>query len=231
MPFVEQQAAQGQPAGLIRNTALKAFVCPSRRSGDEKLSNGSALGGRPLDYAAPYLGPVSRDRDAIRTTPSSFFGVIVPAEPPIAEGMPDTPVTIASIKDGTSNTLLLGEKWLRPDQYSVGAWNDDHNLISSLDQDGMRIGDRPPLRDTTANPITNVQVSASANNPCCDWWRDPNTFQPSPRLGSYFGGAHTSGMNGLLADGSVRTISWSISQTTFFNLCHKSDGNVLQLDF
>jgi hypothetical protein len=38
-------------------------------------------------------------------------------------------------------------------------------------------------------------------------------------------------MNGLLADGSVHIISWSISQTTFFNLCHKSDGNVLQPDF
>ena len=51
------------------------------------------------------------------------------------------------------------------------------------------------------------------------------------RLGSYFGGAHTAGMNSLLADGSVRTVTWSISQTTFFNLGHKSDGNVLGNDF
>jgi prepilin-type N-terminal cleavage/methylation domain-containing protein/prepilin-type processing-associated H-X9-DG protein len=231
LPFVEQQVAQNQAAGLIRNTALNVFVCPSRRSGSEVLTNGSALGGRPIDYAAPYFGPQSRDRTVIKNTPASFFGIIVPAEPPIAEGMPDTAVRMTSITDGTSNTLLLGEKWLRPDQYTIGAWNDDHNMISALDQDHMRIGDRPPLPDTNKNPTTGVVVPASANNPCCDWWRDPSNRMPSPRLGSYFGGAHTGGMNGLLADGSVRMISWTISQTTFYNLCHKSDGNVVQIDF
>jgi prepilin-type N-terminal cleavage/methylation domain-containing protein/prepilin-type processing-associated H-X9-DG protein len=227
LPYVEQQVAQSQAPGLIRNTALTLYICPSRRGGSERLSNGSALGGRPLDYAAPYFGPQSRDRTVIRNTPSSFWGIIVPAEPPAAEGMPDTAVHITSITDGTSNTLLLGEKWLRPDQYTIGAWNDDHNLISSLDQDGMRIADRPPIRDTNNNPFTGVPVTASQSNPCCDYWRDPDTRKPSPRVGSYFGGPHTGGMNALLADGSVRTISWGINQTTFANLCSKSDGNVL----
>jgi prepilin-type N-terminal cleavage/methylation domain-containing protein/prepilin-type processing-associated H-X9-DG protein len=231
LPFVEQQVAQDQAAGLIRNTALALYVCPSRRSAQDKLSAGSALGSRPLDYAAPYFGPQSRDAGTIRSTPASFYGIIVPSEPPIAQGLPDTPVRITSITDGTSTTLLLGEKWLRPDQYTVGAWNDDHNLSSSLDQDGMRIGDRPPLRDTNQNPFTGVAVAAGDNNPCCDYWRDPNTQTPSPRLGSYFGGAHPAGMNALFADGSVHIVSWNVDQTTFFNLCHKSDGNVVQIDF
>jgi type II secretory pathway pseudopilin PulG len=231
LPYLEQQVAQSQPAGLIRNTALTIFVCPSRRGADNRLSNGSALGGRPLDYAAAYFGPQSRDRNVIASTPASFFGIIVPAEPPIAEGMPDASTAMKDITDGTSNTLLLGEKWLRIDQYTIGAWNDDHNLISSLDQDGMRIGDRPPIRDTNLSTSTGVLVGGSVNNPCCDYWRDPLSRVPSARLGSYFGGAHTAGMNALLADGSCRIISWSISQTTFFNLCHKSDGNVLPSDF
>src|SRR5262249_17985835 len=112
----------------------------------------------------------------------------------------------------------------------IGAWMDDHNLISSLDQDGVRVGDRPPIRDTNKNPFTGALVAASDNNPCCDYWRDADSRLPSPRVGSYFGGAHPAGMNALLADGSVRVISWNISQTTFFNLGHKSDGNVIQLD-
>src|SRR5262249_25482388 len=117
------------------------------------------------------------------------------------------------------------------DQYNIGAWNDDHNLISSLDQDGMRVGDRPPIHDTNQNPFTGALVSASQNNPCCDYWRDPNTRLPSPRLGSYFGGAHPAGMTAVLADGSVRNISWGVNQPTFYNLCNKGDGNVLPDNF
>jgi prepilin-type N-terminal cleavage/methylation domain-containing protein/prepilin-type processing-associated H-X9-DG protein len=227
LPYIEQQAARDQAAGLIRNTSLNLFVCPSRR-GMARLSNGSALGGKPLDYAGAYFGPVSRNETTIRNTAASFFGIFVPSEPPNARGGTDNPVTMASITDGTSQTLLLGEKWLRPDQYQIGAWMDDHNMISSLDQDSLRIGDRPPIRDTNNHPQTGQFVSAGQNNPCCDWWRDPLNRTPSPRLGSYFGGVHPGGMAALMADGSVRTVSWNISQAQFFNLCHKSDGNVIQ---
>src|SRR5262245_21174521 len=230
LAFLEQQQAQKQAGGLIRNTPLPIYVCPSRRN-TQRLTNVSALGGMPLDYAAAYFGPVTRDSTTIKNTQASFFGVIVPAEPPAARGFPDVAVTMAGIADGTSNTLLLGEKWMRPDQYGIGAWNDDHNTISSLDQDHMRVGDRPPIRDTNNSTSTGLFTAAGNNNPCCDYWRDPLPRTPSARLGSYFGGAHTGGMNSLLADGSVRTITWSISQTTFFRLCHKSDGAVLGTDF
>jgi prepilin-type N-terminal cleavage/methylation domain-containing protein/prepilin-type processing-associated H-X9-DG protein len=225
LPMVEQQAAQSQGGGLIRNTALAIYVCPSRRAPKRfTATSGSSLGGVPLDYAAPYFGPVSRDRNVIKNTPETFFGIIVPAEPPVARGMPDTPVKMLDIRDGTSNTILLGEKWLRPDQYLSGAWNDDHNLVSSLDQDGMRIADQVPLRDT------NGGVAASANNPCCDYWRDPDTRQPSPRLGSRFGSAHVVGMNVLMADGSVRHLPFSVNAAVFANLCNKADGNVVNID-
>ena len=225
LPYIEQVQSQGQQAGLIRNTVLPAFVCPSRRP-PHRLSNGSALGGTPIDYAAAYFGPQNRSVDG-----TSFFGIVVPAQPPEAGlGGLDTVVSMAHITDGTSNTLLLGEKWLRPDQYRIGAWMDDHNLVSSLDQDHMRLADVIPVRDTMKHPTTGATVAAGDNNPCCDYWRDPLTRLPSPRLGSFFGGPHPGGMNCLLADGSVRLISWQVTQVNFFRLGHKGDGNVLQLD-
>ncbi len=204
-------------------------MCPSRRTSSITLSAGSALGGKPLDYAAPYLGPETRDINTVKNTQSTFYGIIVPAEPPQARGMPDYAVRLTSVIDGTSNTILLGEKWLRPDQYLTGAWNDDHNFASSLDQDTLRIGDMPPLQDTNYNPVTNQLVTADVNNPCCDWWRDASST--SPRLGSRFGSAHTAGMNVCMADGSVRFVRYDITPAVFSSLCDRRDGAPLPADF
>ena len=99
---------------------------------------------------------------------------------------------MAQITDGTTNTLLFGEKWMRPDQYNYGAWNDDHNLLSSLDPDTMRIGlyaagpgygqepdhGRHGFGQRQQSVLRLVARSADA--------------QPSPRLGSRFGGGHPS---------------------------------------
>jgi prepilin-type N-terminal cleavage/methylation domain-containing protein len=228
--YIEQQAAMNLAGGFIRSVAMPAFICPSRRS-SERLSNGSANGGRPLDYAAPYFGPVSRSPQTIKNTASTFWGIIVPAEPPASvTGRAwggDNKVTFGSITDGTSNTILYGEKWLRKDQYGIGSWMDDHNIVGSLDQDAMRVGDMPPIQDRNTSTATGQFVAAGANNPCCDYWRDPNNRTPSARLGSRFGGAHTGIMNSVRADGSVDGISMSIDQVVFANLCNKQDGNVV----
>ena len=174
---------------------------------------------------------MSRDPNTIKNTASTFWGVIVPCEPPTVRGFPDVVVRLTSITDGTSNTILLAEKWLRPDQYMTGSWMDDHNYASALDQDTMRIGDQVPLADTTANPFTGREVGSGDNNPCCDWWRDPDNRLPSPRLGSRFGSIHTGGLNVVMADGSVRFVSFSVTQVVFSNLCRKDDGQVVPADF
>jgi len=137
LPYDGQNAGQNQSAVFMRNTVRPVYIGSSRHA-QRKLMAGTAAGGAPLDYAAAYFGPQSSDINTIKAFPTSFVAVILPAEPPEAgRGMPDTPVRMAQITDGTTNTLLFGEKWMRPDQYNYGAWNDDHNLLSSLDPDTM----------------------------------------------------------------------------------------------
>jgi len=236
LPYLEQSAVQGQAAGMVRNAGLPVYVCPSRRN-LVSFRGANSNGGRPQDYAAPYFGPVARAIATVKSDPNSFLGIIVPSEPnpgnvtnPSRALLGDTPVRMAMITDGTSNTLLLGEKWLRTDEYLVGAWMDDHNYASGLDQDIMRIGDRVPVPDTRKSPSTGAMVNTADNNPCCDWWRDPPNRTPSPRLGSYFGGAHPGGMSAMFADGSVRSISWNITQQVFAALGNKEDGISVTLD-
>jgi prepilin-type N-terminal cleavage/methylation domain-containing protein/prepilin-type processing-associated H-X9-DG protein len=235
LPQLEQVAAQGQGGGLIRNTAMSAFVCPSRRAPLRFDGTGSSLGGAPLDYAAPYFGPAdASDPQTVHDTPGTFWGVIVPAEPNMSSVqtsdrklMGDHPVKLTDITDGTATTIVLGEKWMRPDLYTSGAWNDDHNLASALDPDNMRVGDHVPIRDTNTNPYNGLAVDATASNQCCEFFRDADTMLPSPRMGAYFGSPHPAGMNAAFADGSVRLVRYGIATKVFSNLCNKSDGNVI----
>jgi prepilin-type N-terminal cleavage/methylation domain-containing protein len=220
LPYMEQNAAfQSSRAGEARNLGMPGYVCPSRRGLVTFRSTANNNGGRPLDYAAPYYGPEDRSIDA-----TTYLGVIVPSEQTEAQGNKDMPVRMAMITDGTSNTLLLGEKWLRPDRYLIGDWMDDQNFASSLDQDSMRLGDVVPIPDTKNNPATGLQVTDGTNNPCCNWWRALAT------VGSRFGGAHPGGMSSLMADGSVRGINWNITQQIFSAIGNKGEGTVVTLD-
>jgi prepilin-type processing-associated H-X9-DG protein len=74
-------------------------------------------------------------------------------------------------------------------------------------------------------------VNATDSNSCCDYWRDPDTTLPSPRVGAYFGAAHPNGMNAVFADGGFRIIRYGITSQVFANLCNKGDGNVVPADY
>jgi prepilin-type N-terminal cleavage/methylation domain-containing protein/prepilin-type processing-associated H-X9-DG protein len=248
LPYIEQQADANQDnTGFVRSTALATYVCPSRRSPlNFRGGHDTAVGGVPLDYVVPYFGPVNPSSIQelatapspiwmpSKTTPGASYGAIVWSEPTVLNnrtlngtahaGARDNMITLgAGIPDGTSNTLMVGEKWVRPDQYTGGAWNDDHNIVSSLDPDDARVGDQPPVHDTNGN------VTADTNNPCCSWDRDPPDRKPSPRYGAHFGGAHTGGMNAVFVDGSVHSIRWGINANVFAALCDRRDGTTVDL--
>jgi prepilin-type N-terminal cleavage/methylation domain-containing protein len=232
LPYIEQGAIQQQAAGMARNAGMAVFVCPTRRGLITFRTNVNNNGGRPLDYASPYFGPVSTDVMAAFNDPATYFGIIVPSEPPAAGRAysRDNPVRVAQVTDGTSNTLLLGEKWLRPTRYLMGDWMDDHNFSSSRDPDILRIGDRAPVQDTNNNPGNGQWVADGQNNPCCEWNRDPTNRTPSMRMATHFGGAHPGSMASLMADGSVRGISFNISTPVFSSVANKEDGGQVTLD-
>jgi prepilin-type N-terminal cleavage/methylation domain-containing protein len=105
-PYLEQQAVQNLQGGMVRNIGLPIFVCPSRRGLVTFRSNVNNNGGRPLDYAAPYFGPVTTDVLVAFNTEATYFGIIVPSEPAAAgrAWSRDNPVRFAQVTDGTSNS-------------------------------------------------------------------------------------------------------------------------------
>lgn len=108
-------------------------------------------------------------------------------------------VGMAQITDGTSNTIILSEKMLRFGEYGGGAWHDDSGWCDGWDPDVIRCTDFGPHQDTINGPDT----------------------------GYWVGSAHTTGVNALFADGSVRILNYSIDPLTFQNLADRLDGNVI----
>ena len=124
----------------------------------------------------------------------SSTGVIFPA----------SQVTSESVTDGLSNTYLLGEKYLPPDDYTNGQdGGDNENAFMGFNADIGRWGGPnvyPPVQDTPG-----LSIGGNVN----------------------FGSAHANGFGMAFCDGSVRTISYSIDITTHGYLANRKDGKVI----
>jgi prepilin-type N-terminal cleavage/methylation domain-containing protein/prepilin-type processing-associated H-X9-DG protein len=118
-------------------------------------------------------------------------------------------LTIAQIKDGTSKTLIIGEKFLTIDEYNTGGNPaDNESITTGFDNDNMRVANLsfPPIQDTlSTNPhlggVTQVQ----------------------------YGSAHSSGFNAVFCDGSTHQIDYEINLPVFQNLCSRNDGQTLDI--
>jgi prepilin-type N-terminal cleavage/methylation domain-containing protein len=111
------------------------------------------------------------------------------------------PVRIADITDGTTQTLMLADKRLGLTNLGEAQSGDKEGYTAGWDWDTMRSSKCQPLRD---GPV----LSAAE-----------------------FGSSHPARFNAVLADGSVRGISYSIDVTTFAQLCNIADGEVLGNDY
>jgi prepilin-type N-terminal cleavage/methylation domain-containing protein/prepilin-type processing-associated H-X9-DG protein len=110
---------------------------------------------------------------------------------------PTVSIPQISAADGTSQTFLAGEK--RLNIAAIGGFQGDDNegYTSGWDHDTMRQTNNPPLPDTRSGDG-----------------------------GQRFGSSHTGGVNMLFCDGSVKLISYTVTQTTFAALGNRADGVV-----
>jgi prepilin-type processing-associated H-X9-DG protein len=106
----------------------------------------------------------------------------------------------ATIIDGASNTIMIGEKYLSPLNYAMGnTGHDNESMYTGYNNDQFRSTNAsfPPLQDREGYDN-----------------------------GYPFGGPHSSGCNFAFCDGSVRTISYSISPTAFQTLGSRNGREV-----
>jgi prepilin-type N-terminal cleavage/methylation domain-containing protein/prepilin-type processing-associated H-X9-DG protein len=205
LPYVEQDAAHNLGQGLPRpqqlalstqriGTPLPLFNCPSRRDrgpfpNPNNYNYSNAQSPVPLlartDYAANcghlnknelFSGPTTLqqgDDPKYKWPDASVFTGIV---------FQRSEIRIADVTNGTSNTYLLGEKYLNPLNYGTGKDpGDNENMYVGFDNDICRATWNPPLQDRPG-------------------------LQDTVRFGS----AHSGGLNMLYCDASVHFVNFGV---------------------
>jgi prepilin-type N-terminal cleavage/methylation domain-containing protein len=185
MPFVEldnvYRATQGfstydTSATRVHDRNLPVFLCPTRGRKPFKTDNSTGFAGSVTDYA---INP----------------RINCPNHPPAnvnENDQPDANRTLQGISDGTSNTILLGEKALQTVQYQ-------DNTIDTFDETLFHGG-----RGGTGRGRNTITY---------------NTGQPAPAIiqdgptithGNRWGSPHSGSCLFALADGSVRGIRYGV---------------------
>jgi prepilin-type N-terminal cleavage/methylation domain-containing protein len=200
----------------IATTAVPLFHCPSRRPAKPypKVYDGDFIGYNSAD-CLPGARVLCRADYAINIGDRISLGGELrgPSTAPDFPGFPGdndelfngisfacSVVEHAEIQDGTSNTFLIGEKYMNPDHYDTGASGDDNeHWASGFNNDLYRSGLYPPVRDTRGLTLTGRHV---------------------------FGGSHPGGLQMALCDGSVQNIEYSIDPLVHKNMSNRGDGQV-----
>ncbi len=172
LPFMEMDNLFNR---WVNNVPVKTYMDPAR--GGTGVGNGPSANqprGAITDYAVN--GRVFHLMSTANVGPTSNFA-------------------IATIADGSSNTIMFGTKFLRPDQYgtrpgnnwdetiAVGGWGGTHRNGTALNRDSNTIG-----------------------------------------TGDRWGSAYAGGVLFLMGDGAVRSIGFNANATQFFGLLTPAGG-------
>ncbi|HVJ86138.1 MAG TPA: DUF1559 domain-containing protein [Caulifigura sp.] len=218
----------GATAGVKSGTRVAAFLCPS--------DPGVGEGVRQYGTANEWYGSLnyranggSRPIFATSSTNDGLFMCIGFSARKAASAPVGSTVKIGEATDGTSNTIAFGEHHLFDpnfDTFTAAGWNSGDNISGwcrwypaggDAGLGNLMCGAFAPVGYMTPwkHGAPGAPTSSSA------WF----TFQDM-RLNA-IGSAHTGGANVTLADGSVRFLSNSLSQTILTYLCQRSDGQVV----
>jgi prepilin-type N-terminal cleavage/methylation domain-containing protein len=175
LPYVEQDNLyRAASAATVKTTPVRIYYCPSRRP--VRVYNGTAK----IGYAGNAGDQCEGENGLVMRTTRGV-------------------VRVEDVVDGTSNTLMLGEKQLN--RAAFGVSRDDNEPYCTPGWDDWEV------------------YRWGADGPAPDADR-PGDTTPS----RIFGSAHPAGFTCAFADGSVRFIRYSVSAPTWRRACVRNDN-------
>ena len=172
---------------LANNISIKNFLCPARRT----------IGLGKVDYAGAYNGGISEAAITNYVAEATGYRSILNSQ--------GTTLTVVTNGAGTSNTLLLGHKILRPVN-----WNGVPSTVASPCPAGTSckdLGWAVTLKSQTGyDHMRWCDTYAGGSNANKGLALDDNNVDEN-----HFGGSHTGGCPMLWADGSVRMYNYGFT--------------------
>ena len=217
LPYVEQDnvyklwnlsypASKQVPAAYQQQ--LKTLRCPSRPPFVLSTGDFVAAGGGLTDYAACFGTDATGSNANVAIVPTANMAQSTTTDAagqPIVKPGWTGQVNLLSITDGTSNTLLFGEKHVRPN--SLRGKNEDRSVFGGQNNSVRRMAGIGANGDQRALMPPDAQSPALAN--------------------SSFGGPHPGVCQFVFCDGSVKAISTSVDLQTLTYLIQRNDGQVI----
>jgi len=207
LPYLEQDNVfQMGSAGF--NTVIKGFLCPSD---PRVLTTWDGVGFGGAQGLTSYLGVAGRSYSEYPST-----GVIHTL---------GVRVTIPGITDGTSNTLMVGERPPSPELYwGWWTWGDfDVALWTYLQGSDL-------LYTTNTSATGDPGFPQGDGSPC----PAPAFFSEGSLVNfcdaNHFWSLHSGGANWVLADGSVRFIAYNAGPVVIPRMSTRAQGEIIPGD-
>ncbi len=128
-------------------------------------------------------------------------------------------VRVGQVKDGQSKTYLVGEKYVRPNNYlgyvsgDANDYGERQTAFSGFDEDSIR--------------VTYCEPNAVGSEFCDDSKKleyAPRSDTVGVALIRAFGSAHVGTFNAVLCDGSVASLSYDVARDVHRRLGNRHDG-------
>ncbi|MBO5437632.1 MAG: DUF1559 domain-containing protein [Thermoguttaceae bacterium] len=228
LPYMEQNAVwqlgmngttetdqtQKDGAKTRAEAVVGVFNCPSRRAaktypyalGAQLINTTPCTMTGKLDYCGNGGDPSNGNWNSAGygTSPSTIADGRTKLKSITCSGVTffKSIVTFGEIRDGSSNTYLIGEKYLNSNEYETGKdGGDDIVVYCGNDEDIIRSGNSQPAQDRMG----------VANH-------------------GAFGSTHAGSFGMTMCDGSVQRVSYSIDLETHRLLAQKADGKAANLE-
>jgi prepilin-type N-terminal cleavage/methylation domain-containing protein/prepilin-type processing-associated H-X9-DG protein len=221
LSFVEQANVFNLTSDAqVRTAAIPFYNCPSRR-------RPTVVGTVILTDYAGNAGTTWCPANEVTT----WNGTIVPSEVNNGGWKAVGPVRITDISDGTSNTLLLGEKFVSIDHYATAAqWGDNNWWCHGNSWISTRNAIHQPRQDSRETAQTKEVAPPNAGAPGINGRCGPWGLGAVGSGGGYYdywGSAHPAGFNAAMADGSVRLFKYSVTLALLQAVSDRAGGQVV----